>query len=137
MITVNFNNGSTLSFDLNKEDDLKQWKEWCEVTDFQERIRGIGILHDKRFYNVKFDEGCRRNAEQFKMVRFKAETLFNHKNDIQRKLGEKLTVFTDVMKIEYVVYTYPDPIVASSVNLIPLTGASLSVADEGARNDCA
>lgn len=102
MVKVNFNDGSTLEFDLNKEDDQKQWEEWTAVKDFQDRITGIGILHSKKFHTLPF-------PKRFKKVRFFAESVFSTKKGIRRKLGEKVVIHADEIVLELLVYTFENP----------------------------
>lgn len=102
MIKVNFSDGTTLAFDLSRDDDLRQWSEWSEVRDFQSRITGIGILHDKKFHTLQY-------PKNFKAVRFYADTVFNDKAGMKRKLGERLVAHADGVKLELLVYTYDSP----------------------------
>lgn len=102
MIKVNFKDGTTLAFDLNKEDDFKQWQEWNAVKDFQERITGIGILNKKKFHTLP----APRN---FKDIQFHAELVFKEKDGIKRQLGERVTCVADDIRLSLMVYTYDDP----------------------------
>ena len=115
MIKLNFKDGSTLEFDLLKEDDLNQWLEWSSVKDFQERITGIGILHDKKFHTFPFPKG-------FKKVRFQAELVYKTKKGITKLIGEKLVCHADNIKLGITVYTYknPPPPVLSRIDLIKI-----------------
>lgn len=102
MLKVNFRDGITLAFDLNKEDDERQWLEWSSVPDFQKRISGIGILHNKRFLTVPL-------PKRFKKIQFFAELFFQVRNGERKLLGEKLVVHADEVKLTLLVYTYKDP----------------------------
>jgi len=102
MIKVNLRDGQTLAFDLNREEDQKQWLEWSSVTDFQNRISGIGILHNGKFHTLPF-------PKKFNLVRFYAELVYNEKNGVKRKVGEKLICHADYIKLEIMVYTYDNP----------------------------
>ena len=102
MIKLNFKDGTTLEFDLTKEDDLKQWLEWSSVKDFQERITGIGILHDKKFHTLTLPVG-------FKQVRFCAELVFKTRKGERKQLGEKLICHADALQLSILVYTYRNP----------------------------
>ena len=102
MIKLNFKDGSTLEFDLKKEDDLKQWLEWSSVKDFQERITGIGILHGKKFHTLPFPKG-------FRHVRFMAEIVSKEKKGVERELGERLICQADNIQLSILVYTYKNP----------------------------
>ena len=102
MIKVNFRDGTTLAFDLNKEADRKQWLEWSSVADFQKRITGVGILHNKRFLTVPF-------PKRFRKIQFFAELVYSEKKGEKRLLGEKLICHADEIKLTVLVYTYKDP----------------------------
>ena len=102
MIKVNFKDGTTLAFDLQKEDDRQQWLEWSSVRDFQTRITGVGILHDKRFITLPF-------PKRFKKIRFYAELVFSEKKGEKRLLGERLVCHADETKVSMLVYTYNNP----------------------------
>ena len=115
MVKVNFGDGSTLAFDLDKEEDLKQWLEWSNVKDFQDRVTAIGILHNNRYHSCP----C---PKKFKQVFFSAETVYTFKKGIQRKSGEKVIIHADHIKMELLVYTYENPLppIASRVTMIKL-----------------
>lgn len=103
MIKVNFSDGTTLTFDLKKSDDLQQWSEWSSVSDFQSRISGIGVLHNGRFMTVPSPKG-------FKRVRFVAELVYSEKKGKgKRLLGERLICHADEIVHTLLVYTYTDP----------------------------
>lgn len=102
MIKVNLNDGKILSFDLNKSSDWQQWLEWSSSQDFQNRITGIGILHDRRFHTLQY-------PKNFKKVNVYAESVFNKRNGEKRKLGERVIVHADQIKLELLVYTYDEP----------------------------
>lgn len=102
MLKLNFKDGTTLEFDLTKHDDYQQWVEWSSVRDFQERITGIGILHDKKFHTFPFPEG-------FGRVRFAAELVHREKGGVKRQLGEQLICHADNIQLVLLVYTYKNP----------------------------
>jgi len=102
VIKVNLNDGNILSFDLNKAPDWQQWLEWSSSQDFQNRITGIGILHDRRFHTVPY-------PKNFTKVNVYAESVFNKKDGEKRKLGERVIVHADQVKLELLVYTYDEP----------------------------
>ena len=102
MIKVNLDDGKVLSFDLNSASDYQQWLEWSSLQDFQNKITGIGILHDKKFHTFQY-------PKNFKTVNVYAESVFNTKEGSRRKLGERLIVHADQIKLEILVYTYDDP----------------------------
>ena len=103
MIKVNFSDGTTLAFDLNKPDDLQQWTEWSVVEDFQEKITGVGILHNKKFITIPY-------PKNFKKVRFMADLVYAEKKGKPRKLmGERLQCHADNNLFSMLVYTYSDP----------------------------
>lgn len=112
MIKLNFKDGTTLEFDLTKDDDRKQWVEWSSVKDFQDRITGIGVLHNKKYHALPFPRG-------FKKVRFHAELVYRKKKREKKLLGEKLTCHADNVKLSVLVYTYtnPPPPILSRVDL--------------------
>ena len=115
MIKLNFKDGSTLEFDLKKEDDMKQWLEWSSVRDFQERITGIGVLHEKKFHTLPFPKG-------FKRVRFMAELVLKEKKGVNRELGERLVCQADNIQLSILVYTYknPPPPILSRTDLVKI-----------------
>lgn len=102
MIKVNFRDGTTLAFDLVKADDVKQWLEWSGVRDFQDRITGIGILHNKKFHTFTF-------PKKFRKVRFYAELVHSEKKGEKRLLGERLICHADDVKMSLLVYTCANP----------------------------
>lgn len=102
MLKLNFKDGTTLEFDLNKGDDLNQWLEWSSVQDFQESITGIGILHEKKFHTLPFPKG-------FKHVRFSAELVWKKKGEVKKQLGEQLICHCDNIQLTLLVYTYKNP----------------------------
>lgn len=102
MIKVNLDDGKVLSFDLGCASDYQQWLEWSSLQDFQSRITGIGILHEKKFHTFQY-------PKNFKKVNVYAESVFNSKEGARRKLGERLIVHADDVKLELLVYTYDDP----------------------------
>jgi hypothetical protein len=113
MIKVNFKDGTTLAFDLSKEDDVQQWTEWSEVQDFQSKITGIGILHAKRFYTIPF-------PKHFKRVRFYAELVkAKKKGSIELiPVAEKLSVHADEIVTTLMIYTCtPSPPVLCRVDM--------------------
>lgn len=115
MIKVNFVDGTTLAFNLDKEEDLKQWLDWHRVKDFQDRVTAIGILHDNRYYSCPY-------PKKFKQVFFSAETVFTFKRGIKRKSGEKVVVHADYSKMELLVYTYdkPRPPIAARITMVKI-----------------
>jgi hypothetical protein len=102
MLKVNFKDGSTLEFNLARDDDLRQWQEWSSVPDFQGRITGVGIVHCKRFMTVPL-------PKRFRRVRFYAELVFGKKNGEQQLIGERLTCHADETKFTLLVYTGNPP----------------------------
>lgn len=113
MLKLNFKDGTTIEFDLTKEDDLKQWNEWSSVKDFQERITGIGILHQKKFHVLPLPKG-------FRQVRFTAELVHKRgKNGNRRLFAEKLICHADSIQLSILVYTdkNPPPPILSRVGL--------------------
>lgn len=102
MIKVNFKDGTTLAFDLTKEDDVKQWLEWSLIRDFQERITGVGILHNKKYYSIPL-------PKNFHHCRFSAELVHKMKGELKRQVGIKLCCIADDILMSLFVYTYNDP----------------------------
>lgn len=102
MVKVNFKDGTTLAFDLNNADDLKQWEEWSNANDFQGRITGIGILHNKRFLTIPY-------PKRFHRIRFYADLVYSERKGERKLMGERLTLHADEIKLELLVYTYKDP----------------------------
>lgn len=102
MIKVNFRDGTTLAFDLSKDDDKRQWLEWSGIQDFQSKITGIGILNDKKFHTIP-------HPKRFKKITFYAELVFSEKKGKRRQLGERLVCHADNVKLELLVYTYTNP----------------------------
>lgn len=115
MIKVNFKNGDTLQFDLTKDDDLKQWNEWSNVKEFQSKIRGIGILHNKKYHTLPY-------PKRFKKIKFYAEIIYRNKDNVNKILGEKITCHADNIKLSLLVYTYnnPAPPILSRVDMIKI-----------------
>lgn len=102
MVKINFKDGNTLAFDLTKADDRKQWVEWSSVSDFQRKITGVGILHNKRFITLPF-------PKRFKKVKFYAELVYSEKKGKHKLIGEKIICHADEIKLSLLVYTYDDP----------------------------
>ncbi len=102
MIKVNFKDGTTLAFDLTKASDVQQWDEWSNVKDFQERITGIGVLHNKKFHTFTL-------PRKFRKVRFYAELVHSEKRGERKLLGERLVCHADEIKLSLMVYTCQDP----------------------------
>ena len=102
MVKINFKDGNTLAFDLTKADDRKQWVEWSSVSDFQRKITGVGILHNKRFITLPF-------PKRFKKVKFYAELVYSEKKGKHKLIGEKIICHADEIKLSLLVYTYNDP----------------------------
>ena len=102
MIKVNFKDGNTLAFDLGKADDRQQWLEWSSVPDFQKKITGVGILHNKRFTTVPF-------PKKFRKIRFYAELVSCERKGEVKLLGERIICHADDIKLSLLVYTYDDP----------------------------
>lgn len=102
MIKVNFRDGTTLAFDLSKADDKKQWVEWSGAKDFQAKITGLGILHDRKFHTIPY-------PKRFRKVIFYAELVFSEKKGKRRQLGERLVCHADEIKLSLLVYTYTNP----------------------------
>lgn len=102
MIKVNLSDGNTLEFNLNKEDDIRQWLEWSSAQDFQSRITGIGVLHNKKFYTLPF-------PSNFRIVQFDAELVYSSKKGVKRQVGERVICHADKIRLELLVYTYNDP----------------------------
>lgn len=102
MLMVNLSDGTTLKFDLDKDHERKMWEEWSTASDFQTKIRGIGVLHDGNYYSVPI-------PKRFKRIQFFAERVFNVKKGVQRKSGERVTCHCDEIKIDVLVYTYKNP----------------------------
>jgi len=113
MLKINFKDGTTLEFDLNKEDDFQQWNEWSSVKDFQDRITGIGILHEKKFHTMPFPKG-------FRQVKFSAELVAKEKDGVKRQVGEKLICHADNIQMTMMVYTYknPPPPILARIDLV-------------------
>lgn len=110
MIKLNFKDGTTLEFNLEKEDDLKQWLEWSRVEDFQNRITGIGILHDKKHHTLPLPKG-------FRHIRFFAELMYSEKGGEKRLLGERVSCHSDNVQISMLVYTYKKPPILTRVDV--------------------
>lgn len=102
MLKVNFKDGTTLAFDLNRDDDIRQWHEWSAVKDFQERITGVGILHNKKFYAVPY-------PKNFRTVHLEADVIYTEKGGVKRQTAERLICYADETKMTLMVYTYIDP----------------------------
>ena len=102
MIKVNFNDGTTLAFDLTKKADWKQWSEWSSSPDFQKKITGAGILHCKRFLTIPF-------PKRFKRIQFFAELVYSARKGEKKLVGEKLICHADEIKLTMLVYTYKNP----------------------------
>lgn len=102
MIKLNLQGGETLEFDLTKEDDLNQWLEWSNVEEFQRKITGIGILHNKKFHTLPAPKGFRR-------LSFNAELVYKEKKGEKKLLGEKVSCRLDGIIVELLVYTYTNP----------------------------
>jgi hypothetical protein len=98
MIKVNFCDGTTLEFNLDKANDLHQFDEWSLVQDFQKKITGIGIFHDKRYYTLPL-------PKRFKHVQFYAENVFKFKHGSKNKIAEKVICHADNVKLSLTVYT--------------------------------
>lgn len=106
MVKVNLKDGTTLAFDLLKADDQQQWLEWSSVPDFQKRITGVGILHNKKFITLPL-------PKRFKKIRFYAELVYKERAGEKSLLGEKLTCHADEVKMTMMVYTHsntPPPV---------------------------
>lgn len=111
MVKVSFRNGTTLEFDLRKEDDAKQWLEWSNVHDFQNSITGAGILFNRRFFTVPL-------PKDFKRCWWYAELLTSNKRGEEAVIGEKLICHADQVRLSLLVYTYTDlPPITSRMNL--------------------
>ena len=112
MIKLNFRDGTTLEFDLNKEDDYNQWIEWSSVKDFQNRITGIGILHNKKFHTMP-------RPKKFKKIKYYAELVYRIKNGEHKLLGERIICHAGDVKLTLLVYTYnnPPPPILSRVDM--------------------
>jgi len=102
MIKLNFKDGTTLEFDLNKDDDRQQWLEWVSEKDFQDKITGIGILHEKKFHTLTLPRG-------FKQVKFSAELVYRERKGVKKQLGERLVCHADALQLSILVYTYKNP----------------------------
>ena len=102
MVKVNFKDGTTLAFDLNNEDDVRQLEEWSNAEDFQNRIRGIGILHKKRFLTIPY-------PKRFNRIRFYADLVYSVRKGKRKLMGERLTCHADEIRFDLLVYTYTDP----------------------------
>ena len=94
MIKVNLNDGKVLSFDLNKESDFSTWNQLSETLDFQKKITGIGILHEKKFHTLQY-------PRNFKKIRIYAEVILGG----EKTVGERVTIHADHIKLELLVYS--------------------------------
>ena len=102
MIKLNLQGGETLEFNLEKEDDLNQWLEWSSVEEFQKRITGIGVLHNKKYHTLPAPKGFRR-------MTFNAELVWKTKKSVKKLVGEKVSCRVDNILVELLVYTYDNP----------------------------
>ena len=102
MIMVNFRDGTTLSFDLEDEDEFKQWEEWVEVEDFQSKVTGIGIIYNKRFYALS-------RPKNFRRARVGACLIYVERGGVRSLKAEKLWCVVDDIEISVQVYTYDNP----------------------------
>lgn len=108
MIKLNFKDGSTLEFDLNKEDDLQLWGEWSIQDDFQNRITGIGVVHSKNLHTIPWPVWDKYWGKKwYDKVRFNAELVYHRKSG--KLQGEKVSIHVNELLIELLVYTYTDP----------------------------
>ena len=95
---MNFSDGTTLEFDLTKPDDYQQWLDWSLVPDFQKRITGAGIIHNKQFITLPY-------PKRFHSVKFYANLVYSRKGE-KKLLGESLVCHADHIKLSLLVYTY-------------------------------
>ena len=108
MIVVSFKDGTTLKFNLTREDDYNQWLEWSSIRDFQDKITGVGIIHNRKFITMPL-------PKRFKNCQFYAELVYKRNKDGKETLqGERLICHADDVKLSLLVYTYvtnpPPPI---------------------------
>jgi len=100
MIKVNFRDGDTLSFDLSRDEDRVQWDEWTAQPDFQRRISGLGILHNKRFITLPY-------PKRFRRVTFNAELIYKTNKEGEKfVLGEQVICHADKVRFTLFVFTY-------------------------------
>lgn len=120
MVKVSFKDGTTLEFDLSKDDDLQQWSEWSSVEDFQDKITSVGIVrrHDVMVKCGSCDASVEKKdgkfltvqrPKRFKRVRWYVELVWTEKKGKKRLLGEKISCHADEVKYSLLVYTYKDP----------------------------
>ncbi len=102
MLIVNFKDGTALNFDLKKPDDLAQWLEWQNESDFQNRITGIGIIHEKKFVAMPL-------PKNFRSLKFYAELVPGKRNGETVIVGERVMCHADQILLSLLVYTYTEP----------------------------
>lgn len=96
MIKINLNNGKTLSFDLNNENESKEWERLHRDANFQKQITGIGIIYNTQWYILPI-------PKKFKKSFFYAEIVKNRKN-LSEFVGERITCHVDDIRISVLVY---------------------------------
>lgn len=102
MIKVNISDGSTLTFNLDDDDDLKQWVEWSAVKEFQNKIRGIGIYLNKKFYTLPLPKKFQKN-------RFYAQKVFTERDNKKIKVAERVICHSDEIRVTLLVYCFLKP----------------------------
>ncbi len=99
MIKVNLADGRTLSFDLNDDFDLMDWRKRVLDHRFQKQIRGLGIVYNTQWYALPL-------PKNFNTIRYDADLIINHKalEDSKRKVGERIICQLDEIRLTLLVY---------------------------------
>ena len=109
MIKVNFKDGTTIDFSLDKKREREQFLEWLKAKDFQDKTTALTVVHNGKHYSLPL-------PKYFRRVRWYAESVFKKRKGVRQKIGERVVAHADQIKISLLVYTFdPPPPIASVV----------------------
>ena len=94
---MNCKDGSTLSFELSKDEEYQRWVELTSRADFMQQVTGLSILYNTYWHTLPL-------PKRFRNINFHAKVLKSDKGGIERIIGERIVCQADEIQISVITY---------------------------------